>query len=342
MLHSKYKQRLNPHTLREDDTMPTHSGGYTASHSLVEYILGITYEIWEEGGVDLIEQYYADDTIVYAMDGITIGSAAMIEGTNSMLAAFPDRLLLGDDVIGKGDSHRGYSSHRVLSPMTNSGDSQFGPATGRQVRIMNVADCVVEDGVIVKEWLARDNLALVRQLGFPVGDAARLIASNRTKKLTAWFDEETARLESAGATTTGNAVSGIDPQQLLHALWVSGDESIINSAYPHYAVLHRSPVEIISGRESVVSHYERLRAAFEITGASIDHVCQQSGGDNVSHVAVRWAVCGKHRGDWFGVKPEGRPINIMGVTQRRIVDGRVAVEWTVFDSLALLAQLIRS
>ena len=107
----------------------------------------------------------------------------MIDGTNGMLEAFPDRLLLGDDVIVKGDCHSGYSSHRVLSPMTNSGASQFGPATGRQVRIMNMADCVVEEGVIVREWLARDNLALVRQLGFDALACAKRISARYTDSL---------------------------------------------------------------------------------------------------------------------------------------------------------------
>ena len=80
---------------------PSRTGAYTADHSLVDYILGITYEIWEEGGVDLIHQYYAADSVVFAMDGITRGAASMVDGTQSMLAAFPDRLLLGTDDRGK-------------------------------------------------------------------------------------------------------------------------------------------------------------------------------------------------------------------------------------------------
>jgi len=30
----------------------------------------------------------------------------------------------------------------------------------------------------------------------------------------------------------------------------------------------------------------------------------------------------------------------MGVTHRRLVAGRIAVEWTVFDSLGVMAQLL--
>lgn len=313
-------------------------GDYTADHSLVEYILGITYEIWEEGGIDLIDQYYAPDTVVYSLDSVTDNSAVVIDGTRAMLAAFPDRLLLADDIIGKGDSHNGYSSHRVLSPMTNTGGSAWGPATGKQVRIINMADCVVEEGVIVREWLARDNLALVRQLGFDVRECAELVASRRNDALEQWFADETQRLH--GATTPANVVCGVDMQELLHALWISGDEAALDAAYPHYAVMHRSPVETISGRAAIQGHYQRLRNAFEMRAATVDHVCVQSAGDDADHAATRWSVCGTHKGDYLGIKASGKPVYIMGVTHRRVVNGRVAIEWTVFDSLAVMAQLL--
>jgi predicted ester cyclase len=313
-------------------------GAYGADDDLVDYILGITFEIWEERGVGLISQYYSPETVVYALDGITIGSDAMIAGTYGMLEAFPDRLLLGDDVIGKGDSHSGYSSHRVLSPMTNTGDSSFGPATGRQVRIMNMADCVVEEGVIVREWLARDNLALVRQLGFDATECAGAVRGRYTNALTDWFASEGSRLASAQAKRQMTA--GMDAQELMHALWCSGDETSIESAYHPYAVMHRSPVETISGRKSLSAHYARLRAAFACSAVSVDHVCEQSAGNNADHVAVRWAVSATHTGDYLGIRRTGKPVLIMGVTHRRIVDGSIAVEWTVFDSLGVMAQLL--
>jgi len=60
----------------------------------------------------------------------------------------------------------------------------------------------------------------------------------------------------------------------------------------------------------------------------------------VDSVAVRWTVAGTHVGDYLGVKATGKPVLIMGVTHRRTVLGRIAVEWTVFDSLGVMAQLL--
>ena len=39
-------------------------GAFGADDDLVDYILGITFEIWEERGIDLIDQYYGPETIV--------------------------------------------------------------------------------------------------------------------------------------------------------------------------------------------------------------------------------------------------------------------------------------
>lgn len=316
----------------------TKHGAYSANNTLVDYILGITYEIWEEGAVDLIDNYYGAETLVYGLDGITHGAAGSIEGTRAMLAAFPDRLLLGDDVIGRGDVHSGYSSHRVVSPMTNSGDSMFGPATHKKVRIMNMADCAIEDGVIVEEWLARDNLALVRQLGFDMMAAANVLKARRTDELDRWFADEAQRLRAASPPAAPAA--GVDHQALLEALWISGSDTTFESSYTHYSVLHRSPVEIVSGAPAIVGHYADLRDAFTIDAASVDHVCVQNAGDDADHVAVRWAVCGEHSGDFHGIGATGKPVYIMGVTHRRMVNGRIAVEWTVFDSLGVMAQLL--
>jgi predicted ester cyclase len=315
-----------------------HAGAYSADDSLLNYILGITYEIWEEGAVGLIGDYYGAETPVYGLDGISRGAAAAIAGTESMLAAFPDRLLLGDDVIGRGNASDGYSSHRVLSPMTNRGETKYGPATQKQVRIMNMADCAIRDGIIVEEWLARDNLALVRQLGFDELASAEVLKSQQTDELKDWFANESTRLRNA--TPGPTEAAGIDHQALLDALWMSGDEQVFSSAFVHYSVLHRSPVEIVSGANAIASHYANLRTAFSIDATSIDHVCIRESDVELSHVAIRWTVCGVHNGEYMGITASGKPVFIMGVTHRRVVNNRIAVEWTVFDSLGVMAQLL--
>ena len=111
--------------------MNTRQGVYGADSDIVDYILGITYEIWEQRGIELIHQYYANDTIVYGLDGITRGAAAVTSATRDTLRAFPDRRLMAENVVSSGSRIDGfYTSHRLLSVMTNEGATRFGPATG--------------------------------------------------------------------------------------------------------------------------------------------------------------------------------------------------------------------
>lgn len=324
----------------------TPAGAYGAEDDIVHFILGITYEIWEERGLDLISRYYTPRTIVYSLDGIVRGSDAMTDGTRAMMNAFPDRLLVPDDVIWSRDGEREhYTSHRIFSPMTNLGDSVYGAATGRQVSILTVADCVVEDGVITREWLMRDNHALVTQLGFDTLETARGVAGRRNEESNAWIQAEIERLNNAGIgdnrrTKSTKPGSAEFAESILTSLWSGTNPESLDAIYAPYAVLRRSTIELLSGRSNILQHYRSLRNAFEIGGLSIDHVAEQRFGSNGTQVAVRWTAAGVHRGTYLGLDASYRPVFILGTTHWRIVDGRIVNEWTILDSLGVLSQLV--
>lgn len=323
------------------------AGAYTADNTLVDYILGITYEIWEERKIELINQYYGADTVVFALDGITRGAAAMIDGTRAMLESFPDRLLLADDVIWSGNHEDGfYSSHRIISPMTNQGPTIFGPATGRHASIMSIADCVVENGVITREWLLRDNYALVVQLGYDPAGAAKIVAMRRNKESRSWMESEIERLTDAGIPKQADGIA--DPStsvdefvlQMISNNLVGGDDGLASLGYAPYAVLERSPIELYSGRDAIGGHYALLRDAICITGITIDHVAIQPADSKGIRIAVRWTAAGSHSGDYLGVAASDKPVYLLGSTHWRIEDNRITREWTVFDGLGVLSQLI--
>jgi predicted ester cyclase len=323
------------------------TGAYGANDKLVDYILGITFEIWEQRKVDLIHQYYDADIVVYALDGITRGASGMVDGTNAMLAAYPDRLLLVDDVIWSGNREDGYySSHRIISPMTNEGPTLFGPATGKQVRILTIADCVVENGVITGEWLIRDNHALVAQLGHDPVACARIVANRRSEESDEWMGGEIARLSAAGVPEAVAALPAPDTAlsdfalQVLANNWGNGSDAITRGAYSPYAVAHRSPIELYSGRDAVAAHYADLRGAIDVDGITVDHVAVQPADGEGIKVAVRWTAAGRHVGTYLGTAATGRPVFLLGETHWRIENGRIAVEWTVFDGLGVLSQLV--
>ncbi|MFT5226025.1 MAG: hypothetical protein ACI8XX_001777, partial [Polaribacter sp.] len=77
-----------------------------------DYILGITKEIWEERSLATLHDYYAKDIIVRTAGSLVVGNESVISATASTLATYPDRTLLGEDVIWSGTPEQGMlSSH---------------------------------------------------------------------------------------------------------------------------------------------------------------------------------------------------------------------------------------
>lgn len=321
-------------------------GAYGAEDYIVDYILGITFEIWEQRGVELIHQYYGADCVVWGLDGITHGAAEVVDATWATLAAFPDRLLLAEDVIWSGNREDGfYSSHRLLSTATNEGKTVYGPATGSRIRMTNIADCFVEDGVITEEWLVRDNMTLALQLGADPHAAATEMARSRTSEHQAWIDAEIQRLETASSPEAGLEMRAAfeDPVafawRTLTFLW-RGDREGFDASYAPYSVLHRSPTRCYSGRDDVFAYYDSLRDVLGDVRFSVDHVASQPFSDSGVDIAIRWTVAGSHVGEVMGVKPSGKPVFIMGVTHWHCIADRIAIEKTVFDDLAVLSQML--
>ncbi len=320
-------------------------GAYGADDDVVDYILGITFEIWEQRGVELIHQYYGKDCVIYGLDGLVHGAQAVVDGTRATLEAFPDRLLLAENVIWSGNREDGYyTSHRLLSLATNKGPTVYGPATGIRIRMTNIADCVVEDGVITREWLIRDNMTLATQLGAEPVEAARQMAAKRTDEHQAWIDAEFERVQ---ATAVPDDIDHrIEPREdpemfawrVLNACW-NGDRDVFRPTHAPYSVLHRSPLRHYSGRDDVFAYYQHLR---EVLGPkarfSIDHIASQPFSHNGIDIAVRWTAVGYHEAEISGVQATGKPLFLMGVTHWRCIADRIAIEMTVFDDLAVLSQ----
>lgn len=320
---------------------------YHPDKGLVEFILGITFDIWECGRIERIGDYYDADAQIFALSGIIRGAGGMIAGTRRMLEAFPDRLLLADDVIWSGSPEEGYhSSHRVLSPMTNTGPSAYGPPTGKRVRTLTIADCIVEGGRITREYLLRDHYSLAQQLGVDPRRAAVQMAIERGAETERWIDGEIAGLARGGGTAKGASLPSPRAdtrgfaRRVIESHLDTKSEAVSDTAYARYAAMYRSPIELYSGRDSIKAHYAQLRQAISGCNVSIDHAARQPVDRDGLRIAVRWRAAGAHTGDYLGIPATGRPVFVLGSTHWRIVGERIAMEWTVFDRVGVMAQLV--
>ena len=132
-----------------------------------DFILKITQQIWEGKDVESIAKFYTNDIPVRSPFGITYGNKPVIEATYSTLKEFPNRQLLGEDVIWNGNDDAGYhSSHRILSKGTHLGDGSYGKPSGKNIYYRVIADCAYKNNQVYDEWIVRDQGAMVRQLGY--------------------------------------------------------------------------------------------------------------------------------------------------------------------------------
>ncbi|MCP5099368.1 MAG: hypothetical protein GY943_27760, partial [Chloroflexi bacterium] len=107
---------------------------------IVDYIIKITHEIWEERSIGRLYDYYGTNMRIHTSSGDIYTRDKVIEGTIQSLAAYPDRRLYADEVIWRGDDDNGYfTSHRLTHEGHNWGHTRYGSPTGKKISYRAIA-----------------------------------------------------------------------------------------------------------------------------------------------------------------------------------------------------------
>ncbi|GGE44283.1 nuclear transport factor 2 family protein [Actibacterium pelagium] len=311
-----------------------------------DYIIGITKEIWEDRGIATLHDYYSPDIVVRSPGSVVLGNQNVIGATMATLAEFPDRQLLGEDVIWSGTPEDGMlSSHRIISTATHLGDGVYGKATGKKLQYRILADCHAKNNAIDDEWLIRDQGAIVRQMGWDPKDYARdLIAREGgakacVKPLTPKTDRDGPYKGTGNDNAWGQRYADI-LTRIMNAdiAAIEGEyDRAVQSEYPGGQTGH--------GWAPVDRFWMGLRASFPNAEFKIEH---QIGRDDPSmppRAAIRWCLWGKHDG-WgvFGA-PTGAEVYVLGISHAEfgeLIGGepKLRREWTLFDETSVWKQIL--
>lgn len=315
---------------------------------IVDYILRITYRIWEGKQVGLCRDYYSSDCPVYTLAGYTEGAEQIVQNTLRTLAGFPDRTLHADNIIWGGNDREGFhTSHLICSNMTHLGPTEFGPASARRAQIHVIAHCVVKNNRIVEEWLVRDNYALAQQLGVDPAAHAKLIAEAPLDPESPFVRWRSAELERVALTPIAPvpypAASNTEAYvaAALQNIWNARLLGDCRLFYAANARLHASARPEYDGVDNIIGFYLEILGAIPDARVSVDYSCNNSMREG-TWVAVRWTLSGIHSGLSRWGEPTGEPLLILGESQYRLQDGQVLEEWLVFDELAVLTQIERA
>ena len=131
----RYTARGTPAECRiPDDFGPAQSmrGFEETYRNIIDYIVRITYKIWEDRDVEYIGATYDPNSKVFDDYGLQRGNQKIIDDTHHTTGAFSDIQLLADEVIWAGNDEIGFhTSHRTIIRGTNDGPSKYGPARYR-------------------------------------------------------------------------------------------------------------------------------------------------------------------------------------------------------------------
>jgi len=306
-----------------------------------DYIIGITKEIWEDRGIATLHQYYSDDIVVRSPASVVLGNQNVIGATMATLAEFPDRTLLGEDVIWSGTPEEGMlSSHRLLSTATHAHDGVYGKATGKKLVYRILADCHAINNQINDEWLIRDQGAIVRQLGWdPKAYAADLIEKEGgpdacVKPLTPATDQPGPYKGRGNDNAWGAKYADILTRIMgadMAAIPVEYDRAV-QTEYPGGVTGH--------SHGDVDQFWMGLRASFPDATFQIDHQIGRDDPMMPPRAALRWSLHGKHSG-WgaFGT-PTGAEVYLLGICHAEFGPWGLRREYVIYDETTIWKQIL--
>ena len=309
--------------------------------SIPDYIYKVTERIWEERGVDRINDYYHEKGIIRTAMGLSIGIEPTIAATNATLHQFPDRRLLGEDVIwsGSDDTPFYYSSHRIVSPMHHDGDGMFGAPTGNAIKARTIADTVLRADRVCEEWLVRDHGAIIRQIGQQPDEFA---AKSIEKELAAGLQPQlfTPEIDVVGEYQTPEEKS--EHAQMyastLESIWRSNC-TIIDHNYNEAVALELPGGFSVSGKLEATKFWMSLLSAIPDAKFSIDHLIGREDPGYPLRVAARWSITGTHAGAGMFGQATQAPIYILGISHAEIIENKIHREWILMDELAIYRQI---
>jgi predicted ester cyclase len=315
--------------------------------NIIDYIVRITHRIWEERDVDYIGATYDPESRVYDDYGLQRGNRKIIADTYQTTGAFSDIQLLADEIVWAGNDETGYhTSHRTIIRGTNDGPSRFGPATGRVVDVLVIANCVALDNRIFLEHVLYNSSSMLRQLGY---DLQHQVAALCVKPPAGWPRETGTwhALRSAARPlhpiSVAEPIDGFDVDRFLRdafiGLWNRRDLGVLARSYAA-GFSFRGPTDrAFIGTGSYPRMLGEIFAAFPDLHAQMDEVYWMGNERDGFLTSERWSAEATHTGTGLYGEPSGRRVQIWGITQHQIVGGRIVAEWMLFNELDIMMQI---
>ena len=318
--------------------------------NIIDYIVRITYKIWEDRNVDYILETYSPTSKVYDDYGLQLGNQKIVDDTHHTTGAFSNIKLIADEVIWAGDDKIGFhTSHRTIIRGTNDGPSKYGPATNKDIDVLVIANCVALKNRIFLEHVCYNTSSMLLQLGMNLNDMAKKLAATapqgwpRDQKT--WDDlRNAARPEIPIFENLPIAGFGIDRflRNTFENFWNKRDYDNLGLNFVENLQFEGPTSRKFNGLKDYQNFLNSLTTCFPDLELQIDEIYWMGDEVNGFLSSTRWSASGTHKGPGLYGHPTGTQIQIWGITQNEIQKGRITKEWMLFNELDLMMQIAAS
>ncbi|GLS88633.1 ester cyclase [Cypionkella aquatica] len=317
---------------------------------IVDYIVRCTHKIWDERDIGLIYSHYTHNCVLYGTTGTLYTREEVVRDTIQRLVSFPERRGMATQVIWKGDENAGfYTSHLVTGTGRHTQNGHLGYPTGRMFTSRTIADCMIYENKIYREWVVADTTAILQQLGLDVQAYAERIASAAFDKGMVSLDIGENRHMIGQYPPEAEADLSIASNDLerhtlrwLHDVYNRKMLGQIADLYAPTAQYHGPLMAELYGVASIIHQTLGLIGSLPDAAFTPQHICTTPCEEGGEKVAVRWIMEGHHLG--YGIlnhlgAPTGKRVQMMGITHFHYKNGKIVDEWRVYDEASALVQV---
>lgn len=323
------------------------SGFEETYRNIIDYIVRITFRIWEDPDVDYIADTYGADCMVFDDYGLQRGCKKIIADTHHTTGAFSDIQLIADEVIWAGNDEKGYhTSHRTIIRGTNDGDSKYGPATGKTVDVLVIANCVARGNEIFLEHVLYNNSAMLEQLGLDIDETVQKMSFEAPA---GWPRDAATWQALRSATSPAVPISESEPvegfdidrfsREACELVWKSRAYQQMPGYFSSEIEYAGSTNRTATGLADYQSTHSAIMDCFTAHSFSVDEVYWMGNAEDGYLVSVRWSADVEHSGAGDFGAATGKALQFWGLSQYKVLDEKIVQEWTLFNELDLKLQI---
>lgn len=257
-------------------------------------------EVWNKGNLSLIPELVSPDFYTYATKDIK-GHEGYREMVTTQREAFPDYHVTIDDIIGEKDK----VFYRITATGTYNGSQGMPEMANIKYTWTQALFTTYKDGKVATAINIQDTVTGFRQAGITPPEFKQKEETNK-KIIRRTMDE----------------------------IWSKGNLSLIPELFTSDYTSHNSSGKTVLGHDGFRKMVESARIGYPDLYCAIDQLVAE--GDNI---VCLYTLTGTNKGEYLGVAPTGKRVNILALFLTIMRDGKSAETWALNDSLASFQQL---